>query len=390
MNSRLSSSKSLQISRILNLDFDEAHAILLFGPRKSGKTTLIKQRFPNAKVFDLLLSEVRIPFTLNPSLLKQYVLENPDQIFVIDEIQKVPALLDEVHWLLENTSAKFILCGSSARKLKRGASNLLGGRAYRYDLFPLVYKEAPNFDLIKAINHGLLPQHYLSLNTNKLLRSYVDQYLQEEIIEESNIRKLPSFYRFLEVAALMNGELLNYANVGSDCGVSGKTVREYYQILEDTFLGFTLNPWTKIKKRNLIETAKFYLSDTGVLRTLKGVGHLLPKTSEFGNAFETLLINEIRAYLHYKSSNLKISFWRTTSNFEVDLILGPMKYALEFKSTDQLRSNDFRGLKALMEEHSPEKKIIVCCEKNARKLKNGVHIMPYEYFLNSLWNDKLF
>jgi predicted AAA+ superfamily ATPase len=291
--------------------------------------------------------------------------------------------------LVENTKSKFILCGSSPRKLKRGAANLLGGRAVRIDLFPLVFAEIKDFDLNTALNSGLIPQHYLSKNPNRFLKAYVEQYLQEEIVEESQIRKLQSFHRFLEVAALMNGELLNYAKVGADCGVSPKTVREYYQILEDTLIGFTLHPWTRVKTRKLIETSKFYLFDTGVVRQLKGLAEVPPKTKEYGNLFETFIINEIRAYLSYKESNLKVNYWRTTSDFEVDLIVsspqGKMELAIEIKSAERLNSVAARGLSALMEEHTPEKAILISQEPEARRLKNGILSLPYEDFLKQLW-----
>lgn len=377
------------VQRRCPLAFDEAQALVIFGPRKTGKTTLLTQRFPNALRYDLLMSDVRAELRINPSLLRQEVQARAPKLVILDEIQKVPELLDEVHWLIENTESRFILCGSSPRKLKRGAANLLGGRALRTDLFPLVSAEIGDLDLGKALNFGLIPQHYLSKKPDRFLKAYVEQYLQEEIIEESQIRKLQSFHRFLETAALMNGELLNYAKVAADCGVSPKTVREYYQILEDTLIGFALNPWTRIKTRKLIETAKFYLFDTGIVRHLKGLPPIPAKTREFGNLFETFLLHEIRAYLSYTHSNLKLSYWRTTSDFEVDLIVGDMQLAIEFKSTDRVSSDDLRGLRALGQEHSPKQKILVCQAPQPRQLENGIHCMPYKNFLQQLWNGKI-
>ncbi|MGK5087797.1 AAA family ATPase [Bdellovibrionota bacterium FG-2] len=281
VTSRLSSA----LRRRCPLDFDEARALIVFGPRKTGKTTLLAQAYPDALRYDLLKSDVRAELKINSSLLRQEVQARAPKMVILDEIQKVPELLDEVHWLIENTDCRFVLCGSSPRKLKRGAANLLGGRALRTDLFPLVSAEIGAFDLCKALNSGLIPQHYLSKNPDRFLKAYAEQYLQEEIVEESQIRKLQSFHRFLETSALMNGELLNYAKVGVDCGVSPKTVREYYQILEDTLIGFTLNPWTQIKTRKLIETAKFYLFDTGVVRPLKGLPHVHAKNQGVWESF---------------------------------------------------------------------------------------------------------
>lgn len=384
MTSRLSSYK-----RILSLDFQEARAALLLGPRKVGKTTFLHQKYPRATYIDLLQTDIRAEFQIHSSKLREIVLEFPKKLYVIDEIQKVPALLDEIHWCLENTTSQFILCGSSARKLKRGASNLLGGRAFKYELYPLTSREIPHFDLMMAINKGLIPQHYQAKNVQKFLKAYIEQYLQEEIVEESQIRKLASFHRFLEVSALMNGELLNYANVGADCGVSGKTVREYYQILEETLLGFTLWPWRKVKTRKLIETAKFYLFDLGVIRYLKGLDAISLRTPEFGNSFETFLINEVRAYLSYQQSSKKLSYWKTTSGLEVDLVVGQMDVALEFKSTDKVHNEHFGGLKAIIEEHHPKHAILVCMDKNSRKLENGIRILYFEQFLSELWAGEI-
>ena len=230
------------LKRIRRLDFEDARAIILFGPRKTGKTALLRALYPKAKLYDLLLFDLRTELTLHPSHLREWVLAEKPAVILIDEIQKVPELLNEVHWIIENTETRVILCGSSPRKLKRGAANLLGGRAFQVDLFPLVYPEIPDLDIERILNHGLIPQHYLGKSPDRFLKAYINQYLQEEIIGESRSRKLQAFHRFLEVAALMNGELLNYANVASDCGVSAKSIREYYQILTDTLLGFPLNP----------------------------------------------------------------------------------------------------------------------------------------------------
>lgn len=384
MTSRLSSFK-----RTLDIDLEEARSAILFGPRKVGKTTYLRSHFPEAIYMDLLKTDLRAELQVSPSRLREMVLESPDSLFIIDEIQKVPSLLDEVHWCLENTEAQFILCGSSARKLKRGSANLLGGRAFKYELFPLTSQEIPDFDLVKAINQGCIPQHYNSHQPQKFLKAYVEQYLQEEIIEESQIRKLSSFQNFLNTAALMNGELLNYAHVGADCGVSGKTVREYYQILEDTLIGFTLPPWSKVKTRKLIETAKFYLFDTGILKYLKELDFISIKTVEFGNSFETLIINEVRAYLSYQQSQHSLSYWKTTSGLEVDLIVGQMKVACEIKSTDKVRSGHLRGLKALLEEHNPSQTILISLDPVSRKLESGIRIVNYKKFLSELWAGKI-
>jgi predicted AAA+ superfamily ATPase len=380
-------SSRLFLKRTLTIDFRDSNGAILFGPRKTGKTTLVNQKFPGALKFDLLKTDVKSELQLRPQLLREIVLAEKPKIIVIDEIQKVPQLLDEVHWLLENTNFKILLCGSSARKLKKEAANLLGGRAVRFDLFPLTFCEIKNFSIEKSINHGLLPQHYLHASPERLIKAYISEYINEEIAGESQVRNLPVFHRFLELAALMNGELLNYANLSRECGVAAKTIREYYQILADTLIGFRLIPWTKVKTRKLIETEKFYLFDTAVIRVLKGFDYVEPNTVEFGNLFETLIINEIRAYLSYRSSSLKLSYWRTTSGFEVDVIIGNMEVVIELKSNKNLRDSDLKGIRALAEEHSPKHKVVVCFEEKNRQLMDGILICNYKYFLTQLWDD---
>jgi uncharacterized protein len=267
------SSRLSVYSRTLQIDLSNHNAAFLWGPRKVGKTTLLHQRFPTAIFYDLLNTERKAALLLRPARLREEVLARQDKLVVIDEVQKVPALLDEVHWCLENTATKFILCGSSARKLRHGAVNLLGGRAWRYELFPLTTQELGTYDLERILNHGLIPQHYLEARPERSLRGYVADYLEQEIQAEALTRNVPAFAKFLETVTTTHGQLLNYATVARDCGVSAKTVREYYQILEDTLLGHLLEPWRKRKKRRLIETAKFYLFDPGVVRALRHEAH---------------------------------------------------------------------------------------------------------------------
>lgn len=376
------------IGRILNIDIKGNNAAFLWGPRKTGKTTLLHQKFPDAKYYDLLNSDLKTRLLLTPAILRQETLAQKPALVIVDEVQKVPALLDEVHWCLENTTTRFILCGSSARKLKRGAANLLGGRAWRFELFPLTTKELPDLNITRILNHGMIPRHYLEHKPEKSLHSYVVDYLNEEIQAEALVRNVPPFARFLEVAAQTNGELINYANVARDCGVSPKTVREYYQILEDTLLGHPLLPWRKRKKRRLIETAKFYLFDVGIVRALKGLQVIQPKTEEFGRAFEHFLIEEIRAYLSYREKYLPMSFWRTSTGFEVDLIVGDFDLAVEFKATENVKMEHLRGLKALMEENTVKKSILVSLEKEPRQIDN-ILSLSWEMFCKRLWQNEL-
>lgn len=381
MNSILS-----MFERILEINLNENNAAFLWGPRKVGKTTLLHQKFPDAKYYDLLRTELKTRLLLTPSLLREELLAEKPNLVIIDEIQKVPALLDEVHWCLENIKTKFILCGSSARKLKHGAANLLGGRAWRYELFPLTTKELGEGDLTRIFNHGLIPKHYIEKSPDRSLKSYVLDYIDEEIHMEALVRNVPSFARFLDAVSLTHGQLINYANIARDCGVSPKTVREYYQILQDTLLGHELPPWRKSRNRRLIETAKFYLFDLGVVRALTGLRKIQEGTEEFGRYFEHFLIEEIRAFISYKEKNVPLSFWRTSTGMEVDLIIGDMDLAIEFKAAPHADERHFKGLLYLMDDQKPKRAIVVSLDKIPRKLESGIEIYPWYKFCEKLWD----
>ena len=216
----------------------DAESAFLWGARQTGKSTLLRMMYPGVLYFDLLLSDVFSRFVGNPALLRETVeADSSDSIVIIDEIQRIPSLLNEVQWLIVNRNRKFILSGSSPRKIVRSGGNLLGGRALRYELYPLIYREIPDFDLLRALNNGLLPRMYQVDRPEKLLSAYIGSYLRDEIMAEARIRNISSFSRFLDAAAFSNGEIVNYANIASDCGVSAPTVKEYFQILEDTMTG---------------------------------------------------------------------------------------------------------------------------------------------------------
>jgi len=376
------------IKRILDIELGQNRAAFLWGPRKTGKTTLLRQKFPTAKYYDLLLSELKTKLLLEPSRFTDEIKAQKPPLVIVDEVQKVPALLDEIHWCIENTHTQFILCGSSARKLRHGAANLLGGRALRFELFPLTTKELAKPHLDRILNHGLIPSHYLQDKPEKILSSYVLDYINEEINAEALTRNIPAFARFLEAVSITHGELINYANIARDCGVSPKTVREYYQILEDTLLGHTLEPWRKSRKRRLIETAKFYLFDMGVVRALKGMAQIQPKTEEFGRAFEHFLLEEIRAYLSYRNKFMHLAYWRTSTGLEVDLIVGQLDLAVEFKASASIKPEHLKGLNALSDDQSVKKMIIVSLESEPRKVGN-ILILPWQDFCARLWNDEL-
>jgi len=375
--------------RILKIDLRRHNAAFLWGPRKTGKTTLLKKQFPDAYFVDLLQTERKTSLLLRPSLLREEVAANRYGLVVVDEVQKVPALLDEVHWCLENTGTRFILCGSSARKLKHGAANLLGGRAWRFELFPLTTKELGAYDLLRILNHGLIPIHYAEDKPERSLRGYFLDYIEQEIHAEALTRNVPAFARFLEAVAATHGRLINYSNIARDCGVASKTVREYFQILEDTLLGHTLEPWRKKKRRRLIETAKFYLFDAGVVRALSGMRLIQEGTDEFGRAFEHFLIEEIRAWMAYTEQFPPLAYWRTSTGLEVDLIIGDLQLAIEFKASRKVDERDTKGLRALMEDQKVRCAAIVSLDSAIRKLDGNITVYPWQKFCEKLWTGDL-
>lgn len=365
-----------------------SESLFLWGGRQTGKSTLLKEKFSNALCFDLLLSDVFERFMRNPALLRETILANSEKkLIIIDEIQRIPELLNEIHWLIVNTKSQFILSGSSPRKIIRNGSNLLGGRALRYELYPLVSAEIPDFNLLKALNNGLLPRHYLSLNPKKLISAYVGNYLRDEIIAEAKIRNIHSFNRFLEAAAFSNGEMVNYTNIASDCGVSSPTIKEYFQILEDTLIGNFIPSYQKKPKRKVIQAPKFYFFDIGI------VNHLLkrPKidfgNEIFGNAFEHFIYLEMKAHSSYSGLEYPISYWKTTSQIEVDFILGD-DIAIEIKSSSNINQRHLNGLKKIAEEYQFKQLILVCNEPLAR-LHDKIWILPWKIFLEKLWRGEL-
>jgi predicted AAA+ superfamily ATPase len=308
---------------------------------------------------------------------------------ILDEVQKVPPLLDEVHWLIENRGWQFILCGSSARKLKRGRANLLGGRAWRYELFPLVSAEVEELDLLQALNRGLVPAHYLSNHYRKSLDAYVTDYLKEEVFDEGLTRRLPAFSRFFEAMGFGHGELTNYANVARDCGADAKTVKEYYRILCDTLLGRMVPPYKKRQERQVIGKAtKFYLFDVGVAGAI--VKRSIPEArgEAFGRAFEHFIFMELAAHSSYSELHYDIHFWRTKSGLEVDFVLGAGQVAVEVKGASRIDGRDLRSLSAFVSEHKPRLALLVCNEATERVVA-GLRIMPWRTFLSALWAGEI-
>lgn len=371
--------------RILNIDNEYDDSVFLFGARQTGKTTWLISQFPNCRYYDLLRPSEFERLLRQPELLPQELEDfGENDTVIIDEIQKLPQLLDEVHYLIQRKGIRFILSGSSARKLKRAGTNLLGGRASKEQMFPLVSAEIPDFDLIRAVNNGMIPRHYMVQNPQQRLRGYIGVYLNEEIREEALSRSLNSFTHFLETAAQCDGKMLVYKNIAQDCGIDYRTVKEYFSILEDTLVGYFIYGFTESKKRKAIAAPKFYLFDVGVANYLCHRQHLQPGSDDFGHAFEHLIIQEIIAYLGYSHSDEKLCYWRTTSGYEVDAVIGNGRVAIEIKSSEEVKSRHTHGLKAFSEDFPNAKLFIVSLDKYKRKL-NGIDIIPAMDFLKDLW-----
>ena len=381
------------LARCLELKLPKGQSAFLWGPRKTGKTTWLRQLFPDSLSYDLLQTDLALTLLKEPARLRQELLAAPATVrnrpVILDEVQKVPAILDEVHWLIENAGFQFILCGSSARKLKAGQANLLGGRAWRAELFPLVSAEIPDLDLLRALNHGLIPSHYLQKNHERSLRAYVQDYLKEEVFAEGLTRNLPAFSRFFEAMGYSHGELTNYTNIARDCGVDAKTVKEYYQILVDTLIGNYVLPYSRRSNRQVITKApKFYLFDTGVAgflmrRTLKE-----ERGESFGRAFEHFIYMELIAHRSYRELHYNLRFWRTRSGLEVDFILGEGEIAVEVKGASRVDQSELRGIRAFAEEYKPRRAIVVANEPRARQV-GDIQILPWRRFLADLWAGKI-
>ena len=375
--------------RIFDIENRLDEAMFLFGGRQTGKSTLLKERFPKAVYIDLLKSDVRNRFKQHPAEFRESLLRYPPETLVIvDEIQKVPDLLDEVHWLMVEKGLWFILSGSSARKIKKSGANNLGGRAIPETLFPLVSAEIPDFDLERAVQNGMIPRHYMVANARNRMRAYIDLYLKEEIIEEALVQNVDEFVRFMEVAAIMDGEILNYEKVASDCEVSANTVKAYYKILVDTLLGFEVPAYRKVIKRKLYKSPRFYFFDVGIANHLTKRYHLAPKTPEYGHAFEHLIMQEIVAYLGYTDSDEELTYWQTYENLEVDAVIGDARVAIEIKSKEHIGHVDKRGVTEFAKEHPDTKQIIVSRDRISRR-SGDVDLYYVTDFFKALWAGEI-
>lgn len=375
--------------RICKIDSELGDSVFLFGARQTGKSTFLRQVFPKDIYIDLLNTDIKSRFERRPSLLYEMLSDKaPGTRVIIDEIPEVPELLNEVHRLISEKQLVFVLCGSSAHKLKRKGYNTLGGRAYPVYLFPFVSAELPDFNLQHAIDFGMLPPHYLAKNPKRRLSAYIDVYLKEEIKEEALVRNLSGFQRFLEVAALTDGEIVNLNNIAQDCGVSASTVASYFDILDDTLVGFRLPAFTHATKRRVVQAPKFYYFDVGIVNHLLHRGILLRGTAEYGHAFEHLVVQELRAWLSYTESGEQLSYWRTYTGTEVDIVIGDARVAIETKSVEEVLPRHLKGLKSFATDYPDAREIIVSLDPIGRRMGNIECIYILDFF-KMLWQGEI-
>lgn len=378
--------------RELGLDLPERQSAFLWGPRKTGKSTLLAERFPDSARFDLLETRTFVDLTREPWLFTERVLaldaHRRARPLIVDEVQKVPPLLDEVHRLIEQHGLAFVLCGSSARKLKRGGANLLGGRAWRFALHPLAWPEIPELDLLRALNHGLVPQHYDAAQHRRALAGYVEDYLKEEVFNEGLTRNVAAFARFFDALGFSHGQVLNFSSIARDCGVDAKTVREYFQIVVDTLLGVFVEPFSRRPGRAVIMRApKFYLFDVGVAGYLSGRRLDRAAGPEFGQALEHFVLMEILAWRSYRERDVPVRYWRTKSGLEVDFVLGhEAEVGIEVKGTRRVRPDDLKGIRAFSDEQRPRRALVVSNDPAPRRTGN-VDVLPWRTFLERLWGN---
>ncbi|MBF0244574.1 MAG: ATP-binding protein [Planctomycetes bacterium] len=377
----------MDITRALDLAGILQHkSCFLYGPRQTGKSWLIRHTLGQYRSYNLLESDTYLKLSRSPSRLREECTTD-EKIVIIDEIQKLPALLDEIHALIEDHGIRFLLTGSSARKMRRGGVNLLGGRAWVRQLHPFCYHELQkHFDLLRAVNYGLLPPVFLSDMPEEDLQSYAGTYLREEIAAEGLTRNIPAFSRFLEVASLCNTRMINYTNIANDAQVARSTVQEYFQVLKDTLIACELPGWRKTIKRKAIGMSKLYFFDPGVVRLLQRRSLIQIGSPEFGEAFEHYIHHELHCFTDYGRQG-ELCYWNSASGFEVDFVLADMT-AIEVKSSKTIGGQDFKGLRALKEEGKLKNYVLVCMEKEARTV-DGIRVLPWKVFLEELWAGKL-
>ncbi|MBK5200445.1 MAG: ATP-binding protein [Spirochaetaceae bacterium] len=369
-------------------------SLFLFGPRQSGKTTYINKQLtiePKIK-YNLLDFETFTRLSNDPSYIKKVIEANDYRncLVVIDEIQELPIILNTVQLLIDERDIKFLLTGSSARKLKRASSNLLGGRARWRNFYPLSYYELSKtfekIDLDYVLNIGLIPSVYLSSNPEEDLNAYANLYLKEEIKAEGISRKITDFSRFLQIAAINNSQEINYTKIANDAQLKNQTITRWFEVLEDTLIGFFLEPYTELKTRKSIQRKKFYFFDTGIARNLRDLEKVIEGTSIYGEFFEQFIILEIKKFINFKEPSMKMNYIRTSTGIEIDCLLNK-QIAIEIKSSKIITNRHYKNLK-MIKENFITRKIVVCQTLEYYKEEN-IEIMPYKVFIEKLWKDEI-
>jgi uncharacterized protein len=384
--------ESVHVHRTLTLDH-LSRSVFLFGPRQTGKTTLLRKCFPHARWYNLLESDTFFRLSTRPRTMRDELLvaapNTANEPVIIDEIQKLPVMLDEVQLLIDRDDRRFILTGSSARKLTRAGTNLLGGRARIRHLFPLTSREIGTVDLNRSLRYGTLPHVYFSDDPSDDLSAYCGSYLQQEIQQEGMVRRIDSFARFLRTAASMNAELVNYEAIASDAAVPARTVREYFSVLSDTLIADVIEPFRRGTKRKAISTGKLYFFDVGVANALRGIRALSRGTAEWGKALEHFVYTEIRAWLSYTRDDRPLGFWRTRDGTEVDFVIGD-SVAIEVKSTSNPTDRHLSGLRAIGDEGEFAHRILIFDGQvgAAPRVVDGIEVMPIDLFLHRLWDNE--
>lgn len=358
----------------------------MLGPRRTGKSFFLTRQLQPDAYYNLLEADTFRKLSSTPELIRQS-LKNSDRLIAIDEIQKLPVLMDEVHSMIESKNIRFILTGSSARKLSRNYTSLMAGRARKIIFHPLSHIELGNYDLNKRLLWGSLPPVVTSDEPLSELKDYTGLYLRDEIQAEAYVRKIENFSRFLDFSAMSSGHILNYEKIGRDAQVPARTIREYYSLLEDTLMGKTLEPLKKKGKRKAVATSKFYLFDTGVLNNLLGRKELAEKGEEFGHLFEHFIFNELDCYRDYSDIDIDISYWRLEENCEVDFVING-EVAIEVKSSLNIQPEHLKGLQRFAEEFTTKRRILVSRDPTRRKI-GEIELIPWKEFLDELWTDQL-
>lgn len=373
-----------QIQRIVPIiDAVKKKSLFLLGPRQTGKSSLIRSQFSKSSQINLLLNDNFLRYQKDPDLLiREFVNRKKSELIIIDEVQRLPEILNAVQYLIDETGHRFLLTGSSARKLKKSGTNLLGGRASRMTMHPFVRAELKNhFSIQKVLSYGLLPSVYFSEDPVGQLKDYVGLYLKEEILAEGLTRNLPAFSRFLEAAASMNGKMLNYTKIGNDAQIPPTTAHEHFRVLEDTLIGKEVLAYQKTNLRKSIAASKFYFFDLGVVRALLGKAEIHQSDADYGDFFEAYIFQELSCYSSYNKLS-EVRYWRSKSGFEVDFIFND-KIAIEVKATKRVAADDLKGLRALSEEKLLKRYYLVSFDKK-NQFVGDIECLYWEDFLDQL------